>query len=567
MARSCGIHIDQRRFHLVALDGSPKKAKIVGHGSGEIPPGEAPVAAVASALKDMVKDQSIRAENIGLAVDSGLAAFRNLTVPFDDRAKIEDIIKFEVESDLPQWNIDDVIVDFLVLGTKPGVESNLLVTAIPKMRLERQLFACERGGLEATHAELDGTALLTAAEHSGVIAEDAAQVLVHVGDSTTTVVVVDGGKLLSMRAIRAGAFPHTHILFDETGDDADGALIDAEGETEGEAATTERLAQTAKRIQRELGRTVSGAQTEHEIEAIYLTGHKLEGLGDGPIFDVPVVPLEVAEVGEQELAIAYGAALSALGGSVLAPELRREDLKYSGKFERLELPLAVFSLLLCTLLGVKLIVTMKQLDWRDEGTPTSPGDMQLWAQYSNMYLLPNAESGWPGRLKNPSDTIDDYVAKIESGEDVDRTKWEELKELERKIKVELFALRDKVGITADFPQPQSSLQATVLVMGVIDELGGEIGRYGVRLLQADYRQAKRSSPDLVEVRLDMDFFADDDATASRNYAALRSALREKSWCLDFPERSSRPFPDGGGLAFDGLTIQADVAKALAEREG
>ena len=35
----------------------------------------------------------------GLAVDSGLAAFRSLTVPFDDRAKIEDIIRFEVKQD------------------------------------------------------------------------------------------------------------------------------------------------------------------------------------------------------------------------------------------------------------------------------------------------------------------------------------------------------------------------------------------------------------------------------------------------------------------------------------
>jgi len=189
MSRSCGIHIDQRRFHAVVLDGGSKKHRVVATITGEIPFEDDPVEAVAEELRAFVKSNKIKVDNVVLAVDSGMAAFRTLTVPFDDRSKIEDIIKFEIESDLPQWDIDDVIVDFLVLGTKPGVESSLLVTGIPKPRLERQLAACDRGGLEAQDAELDGTALFEAASATGALSEQAAQVLVHVGDSTTTVVV------------------------------------------------------------------------------------------------------------------------------------------------------------------------------------------------------------------------------------------------------------------------------------------------------------------------------------------------------------------------------------------
>jgi len=59
--------------------------------------------------------------------------------------------------------------------------------------------------------------------------------------------------------------------------------------------------------------------------------------------------------------------LRELGGGLLQPRLRREDLRFTGKFERLELPLAVFSLLLFTLLAVQLIVINKQILWRDEG--------------------------------------------------------------------------------------------------------------------------------------------------------------------------------------------------------
>ena len=106
-------------------------------------------------------------EGIALAVDSGLAAFRNLTLPFDDRSKIEDVIKFEIESDLPQWDIDDVIVDFLVTDSKPGVQSDLLVTAVPKTHLGPKLEACNRAGLEASEAELDGAALFDVALQTG----------------------------------------------------------------------------------------------------------------------------------------------------------------------------------------------------------------------------------------------------------------------------------------------------------------------------------------------------------------------------------------------------------------
>ena len=124
MASSCGIHIEQRRFHVIALDGSGRKHKIVAQASGQIPVGADPAAAVADELRAIVKESKLNADNVRLAVDSGLAAFRTLALPLDDRGKIEEVLKFEIEGDLPQWDIDEVVVDFLYLSRTPGVESN-----------------------------------------------------------------------------------------------------------------------------------------------------------------------------------------------------------------------------------------------------------------------------------------------------------------------------------------------------------------------------------------------------------------------------------------------------------
>ncbi|MEQ1893970.1 MAG: pilus assembly protein PilM, partial [Planctomycetota bacterium] len=189
MSQSIGIHLGERRFHVVALEGGLKKHKLVCALAGEIPTGAEAAQAVSERLRELVKQHKLKADSVYLAIDAGVAAFRNLTLPFDDREKIEEVLKYEVESDLPQYDIDQVVVDFLVLSTKPGVESNLLITAVPKERLRGALAICEKGGLEALDAELEGTALFDAAFESGVLVEDAGAVLIHVGDTSTTVAV------------------------------------------------------------------------------------------------------------------------------------------------------------------------------------------------------------------------------------------------------------------------------------------------------------------------------------------------------------------------------------------
>ncbi len=93
MASACGIHIDQTRFRLVALEGSAKKHRITTQASIGIPAGEDPAAFVTAELKRLVKENKLGSENVALAVDSGLAAFRTLTLPFDDASKIEEVIK------------------------------------------------------------------------------------------------------------------------------------------------------------------------------------------------------------------------------------------------------------------------------------------------------------------------------------------------------------------------------------------------------------------------------------------------------------------------------------------
>ncbi len=576
MTQSIGIHIGERRFHLVALEGSLRKHKVAAAVSGEIPAGEDAAAAVTERLREAKKKHGLSADSVYVAVDSGLAAFRSLTLPFDDRAKIEEVLKFEIESDLPQWDIDQVVVDFVVLSSKPGVESNLLVTAIPKERLARALAPCERAGLEALDAELEGTALFDAAREAGILQEDSASVLVHVGDASTTVVVADGRRLAAMRAIRAGAFsarPRTDVP-------AEGGPGEGEGEEAGEERaaqaageedspeTARRLEESAQRIRRELARTLSAVRTANEVSVIYLCGHALPGLSGETLLDLPVQPLSIVPgAGEraQELVIAYGAALRGLGGGILRPKLRREELRFTGKFERLELPLAVFTLLLFTLLFVQFIVLDKQIEWRDEGdlARNHPGDMQIWLRESNERMFPDPKNPQPVRLQNAPEKLLQYAQRAQQGEDEERTKFEEILEIRRQLKIEINRLEKELGQVSEIQQPQSALEASTLVMGV---LGGLDVRFAVRSFDAAYQHGQAGKGDYVLVKMDMDFLDENSVAATQDYSLVQNAFQSQPWCLEFEGKSNKVLPDDKGIYIDGLAIRVDVSKAHAKEQ-
>jgi Tfp pilus assembly PilM family ATPase len=570
MAQTIGIHLEERRFHLVALEGSPKKHKLSASLSGELPLGEEAGQALGEALRAAAKKHKLRADSVTLAIDSSQAAFRTLTLPFDDRSKIEEVLKFEIESDLPQWDIDQVVADFLVLSSKPGVESTLLVTAVPKEHLARALAPLEKAGLEALEAELEGSALFDAALEAGVLKEDAGTVLVHVGDGSTTVVVADGRRLASMRAIRAGAQPARARA---EGPPESAEAPESERESVAEAVplsvqesglAARRLEESAQRIRRELARTLSGVRTASEIQTIYLCGQPLPGLSGETLDGISLQPLAIVPgAGERakELVVAYGAALHGLGAGSLRPRLRREELRFTGKFERVELPLAVLTLLVFTLLFVKFIVYEKQIEWRDEGDLAQghPGDMQLWLEASNQRMLPDPKNPQAVRLPDPPADILRYAELAASGGDAARTKFEELQRIRALLKDHIRRLQRDLGQVSEIKQPQSALEATTLVMGLLEGLPDV--RFGVRSYDAAYQHGQAGRDDYVQIKMDLDFFGADSVEATSHYNDVETAFESQPWCVDFEGKTSKVLPDDKGIYVDGLTILVNVDKA------
>jgi Tfp pilus assembly PilM family ATPase len=565
MARSCGLRIGPRRFELVVIEGSAKKHKITAYMTGDLPrEGDDPIGSAAAILREAVKTHNIPRDNVGVAIDTGLAAFRTIKVPFSDKNKIEEVIKFEVESQLPQWNIDDVVVDFQILEATDGA-SELLVTAVPKSDVSTVLSMCEKAGIEPLEVELETTAMVNAAMTASICTVDNAQVLVHIGETSTSVVVMDGGKVREMRAIHIGALSHEYPS----------ALAEPEVAVEGqpppEAAPEEvkdplevqrRLEQAIKRIRRELGRTVSAARTVHPIEAVYVCGLELPGLAGSRILDADVRVLDVFEAdggqptdGFGPLVVPYGVAVRQLGGGMLRPSLRREELHYSGAFERVELPLAVVALLVVTFLGVWFIFLLKEQRMVDQI------QLAFWRDSARIYVLGDPQKGQAGDLQYPPQRVIDYVKNWD--QDTDLTKFEQLRRLTTLIQEDVKKLEKDLGQDAEIKQPQSAFTATVLVMDVLAKQWTDDVRPSMRSIAATYQPARSTKPDHVKVDINMSFLARDSVTATQAFDDFTRDMRAQPWMLEFTSKVSEPVEGGKGIFLSNVSIDVDVSKAPA----
>ncbi len=578
MARSCGLRIGPRRFEIVVLDGSAKKHKILTAFSGEFPrpvgelAGADPEELAENALREALKANNVPRENAALAIDSGRAAFRMLKMPFSDRAKIEQVLKFEVESLLPQWNIEEVVVDFHVLESSDDA-SELLVTGVQKSEVRKAIGLCERAGIEPLETELETTAMVNAALAANVSSIDSAQLLVHVGEHSTSVVVIDGGKTREMRAIHIGALSHEIVqppaAESEEGEKkeenkeaavpatgATGTWLDAPPDPD---ELQRRLEQTIKRIRRELGRTISATRTAHPVQAIYVCGLEVPGLVDSQILDLPVrrleLPVEGAPSGPEasNFVVAYGAALRQLGGGVLKPSLRREELRYTGAFERLELPLAVVCLLLVTLGFVWNIFLRKERE-------VVEAQLADWREQAIEKLMGDPKQGVPPELKYPPDKVKTLIKEFDTDEEL--TKYQQVKDVKTAIDAEVKKLEKDLGQDAEVVQPQSALMAMVLVLEVLEHASSEDARPSIRRIRATYQNGRQAKPDKVRLAIDFSIFADGQLGSTQMLDRFLNEVNSKPWIASQAEpRHADALDNGKGSYIENQIIEVDVTKA------
>ena len=165
----------------------------------------------------------------------------------------------------------------------------------------------------------------------------------------------------------------------------------------------------------------------------------------------------------------------------------------------------------------------------------------------------------------------DYCKRAQAGEVGQKRTMDQFRQIETKLQEEIGRIKGELGLgrtsqvgDQKIEQPQSALEALTLVLGVVESLSD--ARYAIRGIDADTAQYRAGRDVYVEVKLDMDFLADDNVTATRYYSDLTRALQAEPWCKDFEQQSTKVIDGGGGIYVDNMTVQVDLSK-LPQVEG
>lgn len=230
MAKAVGLDAGEYEVKVVELDGSYRKPRLTKVNVERIAQKSASAAdeqhasTEAESARHVLKDAAVSKEGVTLGFPCREAVLRTIRVPFTGADKIRKVIKFEAEGEIHSHNVDDMVVDFHTIAERDG-ETHTLVAAVPKQSLRTTLDALQKAGIEPETVDLDTMALFRIAEWAGAFeagetgaagaggAGGAAgaeggvgtRLLLDLGARSSRVLVVMGGRLTDMRALRIGA--------------------------------------------------------------------------------------------------------------------------------------------------------------------------------------------------------------------------------------------------------------------------------------------------------------------------------------------------------------------------
>src|SRR5262245_11999442 len=167
--------------------------------------GETPLQRAARTAAGLISDESLEAEMFATSL-GGDATLRLLTMPFSDPKKIEQVLGYELESQI-LGELDGLVYDSVISTTRMG-EAGTSTTNVIAVAAQKELVRAKIEALAAIGAEprLVGAAALSYAALRGhaFAGDGETQAIIDFGHRHTNVCVVRDGTVLFARSIPRG---------------------------------------------------------------------------------------------------------------------------------------------------------------------------------------------------------------------------------------------------------------------------------------------------------------------------------------------------------------------------
>ncbi len=571
MATSLGIHLRADGFSFALLEGSAKKHSLKAVGMGRFQAAADHPKALGKLLAAAIKLR--KADHLTIAVPSSRVVLREMSLPFQEREKVLQVLKFEVESELYHLAVEDVIADFIALEAERATPS-LLVGVMPKKHVAQAIEVAAGAGwdphvVDASYGAF-ASALTVIAPKIAVPPEAegapaAPLAFMHLGpDETLLAIVGPTGRLRAARSLPIGWLemlrdlerPKPEAAAAQEGKEgaapAPASDAAAENPASEDTAAAEALFGGAADLDRDvdLGQALELAGS-HRVQAlcqrlasevrrglaampggataIHLTGETLPGLEEALTArtGLPAGPLhEGRELlgGKEADWVAVGAALEGLGVAAAPMNFRQEEHRYAHGLERVEGPL--------TLALVGLIAWLVI----DAGVHLKTG-VETKRKADTIYVAANKRvDELNRRVREDDDYPDDWVIKNDlSGTDV--STQNRILVLDARVKGAVKQLDELMG-QSDLEMPPSCLEAWRLLMDFLEkELKDYPDKWMVEsfdFTSVDRGRAGSGAVPHVEAKFGLTLKSDDAARIAATFDRIDRGLREQPWCVDSP---------------------------------
>ncbi len=211
-----GIDLGAYSVKVAELEAGFRQAQLIGIYERRLldaEEGETELHRAARTLRAIIDEEKLEPEMCSTSM-GGDAVLRLLTLPFADRKKIEQVLSFELESQI-LGEVEGLVIDFVISASTPTA-TNVITVASPRDDVKMRIDALQHVGAEP---RVIGAAALSYAalrEHAFTAeVTQAPQMLIDLGHRHTHVCIVQGETVLFARSIPRG------------GEDVSVAIIDA----------------------------------------------------------------------------------------------------------------------------------------------------------------------------------------------------------------------------------------------------------------------------------------------------------------------------------------------------
>ncbi len=459
MARALGVELTEAAVRILLLEENGKRPRVLSFHETPIPfdPKTAWEERAARALRDALSGAKVSRANAVASLDSGDAILREVSLPFKGDDQIRKTVRFEMESQIHNYTIEQLIVAHYKTGeTDKG--SLLLAAAVPKAFIEKRLKIFQDAGVDPVALDLDVCALFNAMLHAGAIETDDPHLLIYGSSKFTKLILVEGKRPRSIRTIRfslpspgrregppsaSGLTPapgaQVSLEFGPSGPNTPVLLLDEadtrrfrELDPDVQSALVVIL---AKEISRFLLANAASAQPTHILLSGEFeneeTARRLETATRIPVRTcnllekVEVAAPAPAAGASARMGVPLGLALKGVGIDALGMDFRQEEFSYRRKFEALKTTaLVTVELAIVFLAAVALYLYFKQKDLRGWNERVLEAQRRMYEDVTTLKLA-DPVMAYP-RFKEHYQSMTGTLAKGAPGVRSAREAWRDL---------------------------------------------------------------------------------------------------------------------------------------------